>query len=775
MNKFHLKGQTCLMIGGLLTTSAIGLITSAQASDEMVCYAVADNDRYGNQDVLVKLNAHTGVTTVVGKTATTNIEAIAFDCEGRDLYAVDGGQLGTLDLGAGVFTPKADPIGTGMGVEGTITFNDIDGLTFDCSTGMLYGTQRREHPPKNDLLIQIDPITGSIVPSTFGTNIDYLPITGAKQDVDDIVWDSSSNGQNGELYIISNDGAGKNSVITTLRKQGAGAGLMAGVPTGGVAESINTVTIDDIESLAFASDGSHTLYGTTGDSIGATGGLNGQMLFTIDKLTGAISPTGQLEALGVSEEEQQHDFESLACHQPEAIPSCFLYAVHDEGLNDSQIIKIDPFADANPNLAAISVVGPMHPKHDIEGLVIVPPAPGEPSEGTLYGTSGGDGKKNVLQGALYKIQRDGSDPEVLTPVGLTGFLEVSGAALQYLGDHTQVWGWAVRKNGAGGPGPITIDLMNGKGSKQKIVPPEPFPAIESVAMSNDGNTLYGVVGTNKGSTLWAYDVDSGELSKRCLILNLEVEGLEMQPNGLLLFAIDYEQQLGFGAIDPRDCTLKATRIFNNSGYLYDIESIEWPADECRGRSWLYAGGGDLEIQPLPQYEIVSQNVKDAIAMVLAEGADFEAEEGLISVYLGDKRLVVQPTPFDSKGGKRSRSSEENCPVTQASVSPDFRHLQFTDCEGEEKWDLNPVSINTEALLNALNQVGQGELRKDGSIAVTLPDGTRIEALLDAEITSPKIVQPSTTNIAEIIAIGDGEFMIIYPSQHQQKMTVLEVQ
>ncbi|MCB0079590.1 MAG: hypothetical protein KDE47_01600, partial [Caldilineaceae bacterium] len=71
------------------------------------CFAVAD-ERSGVEsdslDTLVRLNRNTGQSFVIGLTGTLNIEAIAFG-PSEILYGIDGGQMGTIDLASGLFTP----------------------------------------------------------------------------------------------------------------------------------------------------------------------------------------------------------------------------------------------------------------------------------------------------------------------------------------------------------------------------------------------------------------------------------------------------------------------------------------------------------------------------------------------------------------------------------------------------------------------------------------------------------------------------------------------
>lgn len=220
-----------------------------------LCYGVADG--IGNQateDVLARLDPVSGTTTVIGPTGTFDIEAMAIDLDGSVAYAVDGGQLGRIDLATGTFTPLPQPIGSGIGLLGPMTFDDVDGLTFDVHRGVLFGAVRRDGLGLFDLLIQIDPVTGAHVSGAFGLGIDYVPITGATllfDQIDDIASDPIT----GVLYGVANGGliGGELVIIDTYT---------------GLTLPVGLLGVDDVEGLAFFNSGE--LFATTGaDGLGA--------------------------------------------------------------------------------------------------------------------------------------------------------------------------------------------------------------------------------------------------------------------------------------------------------------------------------------------------------------------------------------------------------------------------------------------------------------------------------------------------------------------------
>ncbi|NOX62558.1 MAG: hypothetical protein GXP42_11540, partial [Chloroflexi bacterium] len=261
-----------------------------------VCYGVADSTTTVNDgaqlDTLAYLDRLTGATAAVGgavgNTGVNNIEAIAVEPGGGALYAADAGQLGTLNLITGAFTPIGSGFGTGNGSLGSITFYDVDSLTFDPTTGILYGAHRRSG---NDVLFQIDPATGAYVPNAFGPGIDYVPVQKINNlpDVDDIAVDPVT----GEMYASINDGGSSENHLVIIDK------ATGNVTDIGVIKDSGGNNIQDIEGLAFFNDGN--LYGSSGKN-----GPTTNALYLIDKNTAVATLVGQFT-------EPLRDFEGLGC------------------------------------------------------------------------------------------------------------------------------------------------------------------------------------------------------------------------------------------------------------------------------------------------------------------------------------------------------------------------------------------------------------------------------------------------------------------------------
>ena len=199
-------------------------------------------------------------------TGTSSIEAIAIEPLTGVVYAVDGGQVGTLNTDSGVFTPVGTGIGVGDGQDGNVTLDDIRGLTFHPLTGVLWATHRRSGT--TDLLFPIDPVTGALIPDTFPANRDYIEVKtlGTLEDVTDISYDPTD----WALYGVMNDGTPAGPVeLVTIRV------------INGRSQSIGSLA-QRIIGLSF--DPSGQLYGTDLST-----------LHNIDKLNGTLSSPRPLD------------------------------------------------------------------------------------------------------------------------------------------------------------------------------------------------------------------------------------------------------------------------------------------------------------------------------------------------------------------------------------------------------------------------------------------------------------------------------------------------
>ncbi|MDF1694811.1 MAG: Ig-like domain-containing protein [Saprospiraceae bacterium] len=245
--------------------------------DNEVCYFISDGDNGDNSapDSFYTFNYITSEVVSIGPTGTNSIEAMAMDTVAEIIYAADGGIFGTINPITGSFSILNSSVGNVDGAEGQLSISDIDGMTFDNTNSVIWATERRDNYLNNDgapddLLFQINPITGLAVQDAFGVGIDYLVINTPENDLDDIAM-----GKDGTLYAISNYGSSGNQSFGTINTS-----------TGQWTE-IGDYGIQDVESLAFTATGQ--MVATTGKS-----GSNKNQLFTIDAGSGLASYVGSI-------------------------------------------------------------------------------------------------------------------------------------------------------------------------------------------------------------------------------------------------------------------------------------------------------------------------------------------------------------------------------------------------------------------------------------------------------------------------------------------------
>jgi uncharacterized repeat protein (TIGR01451 family) len=273
---------TAPVVTGTMTNSAtvsgneIDPVSSNNASNEntvvqnlnvnQLCYLVADaGGGNGGNDLFTRIdtadfNPATNETSIGTGTGTNSIEAIAFNSSTGTVYAANASRLGVLNLVSGVFQARPQTFGTGNGTLGNITFDDIDGLAYDATTGVLYGVDARGG---TDVLIQINMATGAHVPNAFGAGVDYVPIPPIASNTitDDIAIDPTT----GVMYASVNSGGSSDRLIRINKLTGA-------------TTDVSLITVPDIEGLGTDSTGQ--LWGTSG-----TQGI----LYEISKFTGVGS------------------------------------------------------------------------------------------------------------------------------------------------------------------------------------------------------------------------------------------------------------------------------------------------------------------------------------------------------------------------------------------------------------------------------------------------------------------------------------------------------
>ncbi len=238
-----------------------------------VFYFVCDGS-----DELYSINHFNGNINFIGGVGVPDIEAIAY-WDGV-LYAADAGDFGTLSTTTGAFTLIADVDvdGPAGGADGNQNLTDIDGLSFDPWTGVLWASQRRNG--NFDLLFQIDPATGKYIQNAFGTGIDYVVVdgSGVYQDIDDIAVSPT----NGNMYTVGNDGS--QDQLLTINKY-----------TGSVNVVVANLTQQDVEGMGYFNDG--TFWGTVGTSPGSFWEINPSSGNMTDEVTMSCNDPESIAAL----------------------------------------------------------------------------------------------------------------------------------------------------------------------------------------------------------------------------------------------------------------------------------------------------------------------------------------------------------------------------------------------------------------------------------------------------------------------------------------------
>lgn len=254
MNKWRLA---------LLLASQLLFAAASFAGDRDTLYYICDTG-----DELYRINRLTGGLERIGDLGIPNAETMAYWPGNEAMYTANGGDFGSVDYdpptlpGSNLYTfiGEIDNGGTAQGVEGAQSLDDIDGMSFDPWTGILWASCRRF--ATHDLLFQIDPSTGQFVTDAFGSGIDYVVIDddGVYLDIDDIAISPTD----GKLYTVATQYAA--AQVLEINKY-----------TGEVL-AVTPADQQDVEGLSYHNDG--TFWGTLGITTD---------WYKIDPVTGAMT------------------------------------------------------------------------------------------------------------------------------------------------------------------------------------------------------------------------------------------------------------------------------------------------------------------------------------------------------------------------------------------------------------------------------------------------------------------------------------------------------
>ena len=212
----------------------------------------------------------------------------------------------------------------------------------------------------------------------------------------------------------------------------------------------------------------------------------------------------------------------------------YIYAVHDKGLNDSQIVRYHP-------TTGIELLA-SYDGYDIESLDIS-------SEGVMYGAASDDHYDPDKPGTLYEINM--ANGEILSEKE-TGCNGLDGISFNPITE--ELWGWSQTDG---------LVMVQEPGCTTVIDPPENIE-VEDLSWNNTGDVLYFVynVGSNPDSNdaskphgLGKYVSGTGVELGICDFQAPEIEALEVNENGNLLVGFhDHGTQL-VTVINPETCAV----------------------------------------------------------------------------------------------------------------------------------------------------------------------------------------------------------------------------
>jgi hypothetical protein len=329
-------------------------------------------------------------------------------------------------------------------------------------------------------------------------------------------------------------------------------------------------------------------------------------------------------------------------------PQCdVVFAVNDKGLNDSQIVFM------GGDGTGVTALGVEYPGHDIEAMDI-------DANNVLYGASGDD-VTNGKPGFLYKINKQTA---ALTDIGKLCVDEADGISFNLM-DNT-LWGWGQDQGlfhitrGADGE----LDL-----STCQIVLTGP-DELEDLTWDNEGDTLYAVGNVfdgdhdasndnNKARVIVAYTPATGDIQQICRAemepITSEIEGMEMQPDGTLMFTYHNEHRVSiYGYIDPNTCELYTGVDEPNPTKFSDIEALACCVDKGVDLPWTYQQDAVVDQTGSTKLEIYGMAVKiDDGVMTVAINANMDASAATRSAHkkARDGYVGFSDMVFDFSGTK----------------------------------------------------------------------------------------------------------------------------
>ncbi|MEK7990382.1 MAG: hypothetical protein VSS52_005195, partial [Thiotrichaceae bacterium] len=255
-------------------------------------------------------------------------------------------------------------------------------------------------------------------------------------------------------------------------------------------------------------------------------------LVTINPLDASINTEITLNQSGT--------YYGLAFKKEQTSAQCdVVYAVHDQGMQDSQIFSYDL------QVGQFQSLGKLQIGLDLEGLDT------HPDTQILYASTGQENAQ------LYTIDANSG---FLEYVGNIGFDNVQSLAF-----HPNGQLWASSDQGL-----LQIDTNSGQGQLIDATIPN---TINGLTWNIDGIQLFATTSTNNNSTLWMYD-EIQQWQIACEGLPKKLESLETLPDDSLVYGFHQDSKLGLHALDVETCQILSSGLIETP--FNDIEGIAWP-------------------------------------------------------------------------------------------------------------------------------------------------------------------------------------------------------
>jgi subtilisin-like proprotein convertase family protein len=284
--------------------------------------------------------------------------------------------------------------------------------------------------------------------------------------------------------------------------------------------------------------------------------------------------------------------------------TCLVYAIHDEGLNETQPVIIDLSVGLDGDMRLLGTERRFY-GYDIEGMELHPD-----DDNLLLGTGGDDsnvyGKEQ--DGHLYTINKTTGHiskiGRIVSSDGSIEFEQVAGIALHPV--TKQLWGWGIVNRKDKFMAILHIDHNTGVSRIHKQFEHSQMNNVTGLTWSRDGDVMF----MSSEDRLWRYNPNTQQMKVKCEDISNqvvdflkarddksqlkliggrkgEIEGLDIQPNGWLLIGIDYQASTASSivAYDAETCEVKQIQTFRNSVF-HDLESVVWPVKACNDQSWL---------------------------------------------------------------------------------------------------------------------------------------------------------------------------------------------